>query len=292
MNFLSSHPWLGVALFLAPLMAVIFLSPWAKQRLPAWLRQDPASYRFEIVLVLVVAVAVYLNSVLLDSSIWPTVWCAKYRVPNVPFGLILGLASLFVTGLGALLSFKVYQEVTSRIDSFSTLLGRVRETIGEIAPDVDAVTNKKPWLYIYAKTPAIGNISADKDEYDKFHKTLLGAIAYGLQVRVVCLPKTDFRSFHEKVVNDPKGVDKDRVDRLTTEAETMLTSLTTNGGIIKTVPHVFNAFLIVTPTRAFQFIIQKVRRDGKHEIDGREIRRSSDVVFMRNSFEQYWDDLP
>lgn len=210
------------------------------------------------------------------------------------FGIILGMAAAILTYFGTRMSYKVWRHLSGEVHSIDDLLKQVNKYLLDIgALDPSEVQYLKLSIYMYLKTPSLGNISASPTRYANFHQNLMASKNKGADVRIICLEERLFEGFHKSLFTSTPLVpltteQQDKVDKWTNEAKQLKNKL---NGAIKESAHIFNGFFVVTDAVAYQFSIKAREGNGRHDIVGRVIKNPSDVKFIRDSFIQSWNEL-
>lgn len=206
-------------------------------------------------------------------------------------GLLFNFVAASATVLALYNTIRILRQVTSDIHSFESLLASVNSELDKVAncPEAIAVV-MRPFFCMYVKTPSFGHISGEGPDapgssYQVFKDLLKRAvIKRHVTVRIVCLEKRGFQQFHSRLTSDPG-----RITTLNQEAEEVFDFIQAHGdSSLKSQTAISDNFLIVTSNRAWQFVIKPVPGNGRHDVSGREIKKSEDIRFARESIEQYW----
>lgn len=105
-----------------------------------------------------------------------------------------------------------------------------------------------------------------------------------IQVRIVCLAENKFDEFHSTLTDDSM-----QINYFSNEARGIRNFFLEQAPeSLKEQQSISNNFLIVTPDKAWQFIIKPVPGNGRHEVSGREIKKTEDIRFAKESIDLYW----
>lgn len=278
------QPWHIVLLFVVILVILISIFKFVgSERIIRYTRE----HRFE--LIIAIAVVFALICVLTFSAFYID---GKQWIFPPPDSIILSTFGVMLTVFGVLISLKILSSVSSEIHDFPHLLKMIKDDLAEYNKDRSDIKkmNPKPFLYIYAATPSLGNVSS-RTTYDDFNGRINGLIEAGLVVKAICRPLSEFENFHKKVSTTKNG-DGD-ADIWTKEAMCFTKKIVERNDenhAVLTIPIIFNVFLVITPKAVYEFMIQRADKKGHHQLTGRAIRHSSDIKFFRESFEQFWQD--
>ncbi|MBC8465505.1 hypothetical protein H8D57_00610 [bacterium] len=268
-------------------------------------RQYLNIFLIEIIVVCIVITVIASISARYDKSIWDSLrQVSGSTMPNeshpdtngIPFGVFLSIFAAILTTLGAVLSFKVWRQLSGQLHSVDQLLKEVNKYLLQIGGmDPSDVEYLKLPLYMYLKTPSLGNVSASRSQYNNFHENLIGAKTNkGADVKIICLPKSQYDGFHKRLFASrlPRGQSlksqqQKKVSEWNKKAEDLHDKLNNS---IKEHSKIFNGFFVVTDTVAYQFSIKAREGNGHNDIVGRVIKNPNDVKFIRDSFIQSWNE--